>query len=388
MTLICGQVIELKPNNKQATYFKKACGVARFAYNWALAEWQKQYQEDKAYRESCEQSGLTVDGSQLNLPNEGKLRKQLNVIKREQFPFMMEVTKCAPQIAIQQLGDAYKRFFKGESKYPQFRKKGERDRFGISNDRFKIKTENGKSFIQIPKLGWVRMKKELRFQGKIMSATISTRGERWFVSINVELLEELRPLPKTKQSIGLDLGITHLATLSDGTKIQAPKPLKTQLKKLRRLNKSLSRKQKGSNNRAKAKTKLSRLYYRISNIRKDFLHKLTTELVRKFDVICLEDLNVQGMLKNRRLSRAIQDLGFYELKRQMIYKANQFGKTVKSVERFFPSSKTCSCCGFKLEKLSLSVRKWTCKNCHAEHDRDINASINILNFANKVLTVN
>jgi len=388
MTVIRGQVIELKPNNKQATYFKKVCGVARFAYNWALAEWQRQYQEDKAYRESCEQSNLTIDGSQLNLPSHGKINKLFNAIKREQFPFVMKVTKCAPQIAIQQLGDAYKRFFKGESKYPQFRKKGEKDRFGLSNDKFKIKTENGKTFIQIPKLGWVRMKKGLRFQGKILSATISTRGERWFVSLNVELLEEVQPLPKTKQSIGLDLGITHLATLSDGTKIQAPRPLKNYLKKLRRLNKSLSRKQKGSNNRAKAKAKLSRLYYRISNIRKDFLHKLTTELVRKFDVICLEDLNVKGMMKNRRLSRAIQDLGFYELKRQLIYKANQFGKTVKSVERFFPSSKTCSCCGFKLEKLSLSVRKWTCEKCGAKHERDINASINILNFANKVLTVN
>lgn len=388
MTVIRGQVIELKPNNKQATYFKKACGVARFAYNWALAEWQRQYQEDKAYRESCEQSNLTIDGSQLNLPSHGKINKLFNAIKREQFPFVMEVTKCAPQIAIQQLGDAYKRFFKGESQYPQFRKKGEKDRFGLSNDKFKIKTENGKTFIQIPKLGWVRMKKGLRLQGKILSATISTRGERWFVSLNVELLEEVQPLPKTKQSVGLDLGITHLATLSDGTKIQAPKPLKNYLKKLRRLNKSLSRKQKGSNNRAKAKAKLSRLYYRIHNIRKDFLHKLTTELVRKFDVICLEDLNVKGMMKNRKLSLAIQDLGFYELKQQLIYKANQFGKIVKSVERFFPSSKTCSCCGFKLEKLSLSVRKWTCKNCHAEHDRDINASINILNFANKILTIN
>ena len=362
--------------------------MARFAYNWALAEWQKQYQEDKAYRESCEQSGLAINEDQLNIPSEGKLRKQLNAIKREQFPFMMEVTKCAPQIAIKQLGDAYKHFFKGESKYPQFRKKGKNDRFSLSNDLFKLKNKNNQHFIQIPKLGWVRMKEGLRFTGKIMSATISTRGEKWFVSINIELSEAIQPLPKTQQSVGLDLGITHLVTLSDGTKIQAPKPLKNYLKKLRRLNKSLSRKQKGSNNRAKAKAKLSRLYYRISNIRKDFLHKLTTKLIRKFDVICLEDLNVKGMIKNRRLSRAIHDLGFYELKRQLFYKANQFGKTVKSVERFFPSSKTCSCCGFKLEKLSLSVRKWTCKNCHAEHDRDINASINMLNFANKVLTVN
>ena len=305
--------------------------MARFAYNWALAEWQKQYQEDKTYRESCEQSNLTVVESQLNLPNHGKINKLFNAIKREQFPFVLEITKCAPQIAIQQLGDAYKRFFKGESKHPQFRKKGEKDRFSLSNDVFKLKNENNQHLIQIPKLGWVRMKEELRLQGKILSATISTRGERWFVSINVELSEAIQPLPKTQQSIGLDLGINHLATLSDGTKITAPKPLKTQLKKLRRLNKSLSRKQKGSNNRAKAKTKLSRLYYRISNIRKDFLHKLTTKLIRKFDVICLEDLNVKGMLKNRRLSRAIHDLGFYELKRQLIYKANQFGKTVKSV---------------------------------------------------------
>ena len=388
MTVIRGQIIELKPNNKQATYFKKACGVARFAYNWALAEWQKQYQEDKTYRESCEQSNLTVVESQLNLPNHGKINKLFNAIKCEQFPFVLEITKCAPQIAIQQLGDAYKRFFKGESKHPQFRKKGEKDRFSLSNDVFKLKNENNQHLIQIPKLGWVRMKEELRLQGKILSATISTRGERWFVSINVELSEAIQHLPKTQQSAGLDLGINHLATLSDGTKITAPKPLKTQLKKLRRLNKSLSRKQKGSNNRAKAKAKLSRLYYRISNIRKDFLHKLTTNLVRKYDVICLEDLNVQGMLKNRRLSLAIHDLGLYELKRQLIYKANQFGKTVKSVERFFPSSKTCSCCGFKLEKLSLSVRKWTCEKCNAEHDRDINASINILNFAHKVLTVN
>ena len=388
MTVIRGQIIELTPNNKQATYFKKACGVARFAYNWALAEWQKQYQEDKAYRESCEQLGKSIDESQLNLPNHGKINKLFNVIKREQFPFVMEITKCAPQIAIKQLSDAYKHFFKGESQYPKFRKKGEKDRFGLSNDQFKIQKKDGKFFIQIPRLGLVKMKEGLRFQGKIMSATISSHGERWFVSLNVELSEAIQHLPKTKQSVGLDLGITNLATLSDGTKITAPKPLKTQLKKLRRLNKSLSRKQKGSNNRAKAKTKLSRLYYRICNIRKDFLHKLTTNLVRKFDVICLEDLNVQGMLKNRRLSRAIHDLGFYELKRQLIYKANQFGKTIKSVERFFPSSKTCSCCGFKLEKLSLSVRKWTCEKCGAEHDRDINASINILKFAHKVLTVN
>ena len=154
------------------------------------------------------------------------------------------------------------------------------------------------------------MTEHLRYNGKILSAKVFTKGGQWFVSIAVELSETTKPLPKTNKSVGIDLGITSLATLSDGTKIQAPKPLKNKLKKLQRLSKSLSRKQKGSNNREKAKTKLSRLYYKISNIRKDFLHKLTTDLVKKFDVICLENLNIKVMVKNCKLSRAISDLGF------------------------------------------------------------------------------
>ena len=387
MTTIRGHIIRLDPTNKQATHFGKTCGVARLAYNWALAEWQKQYQADKNYRDECQAKGITIDENRLNKPSQGKLRKQLNAIKREQFPFMLEVTKCSPQLAIMQLGDAFKRFFKGESKYPQFRKKGVNDRFSLSNDQFKLKLKKDKPFIQIPNLGLVRMTEHLRYNGKILSAKVFTKGGQWFVSIAVELSETTKPLPKTNKSVGIDLGITSLATLSDGTKIQAPKPLKNKLKKLRRLNKSLSRKQKGSNNRAKAKTKLSRLHYQISCIRKDFLHKLSTNLVKKFDVICLENLNIKGMVKNRKLSRAINDLGFYELKRQLIYKANQWGKTLKELDRFYPSSKTCSCCGVKLDELPLSVRNWTCPNCNTNHDRDINASINILNKADKILNL-
>ena len=387
MTTIRGHIIRLDPTNKQATHFGKTCGVARLAYNWALAEWQKQYQADKNYRDECQAKGITIDENRLNKPSQGKLRKQLNAIKREQFPFMLEVTKCSPQLAIMQLGDAFKRFFKGESKYPQFRKKGVNDRFSLSNDQFKLKLKKDKPFIQIPNLGLVRMTEHLRYNGKILSAKVFTKGGKWFVSVAVELSETTKPLPKTNKSVGIDLGITSLAMLSDGTKIQAPKPLKNKLKKLRRLNKSLSRKQKGSNNRAKAKTKLSRLHYQISCIRKDFLHKLSTNLVKKFDVICLENLNIKGMVKNRKLSRAINDLGFYELKRQLIYKANQWGKSIKELDRFYPSSKTCSCCGVKLDELPLSVRNWTCPNCNTNHDRDINASINILNQADKVLTL-
>lgn len=383
--MILGHTIELAPNNKQATYFSKACGVARFSYNWALAEWQKQYEADKNYRDECQANGIEIEKTKLNNPSQFKLRKQLNSIKKQQFPFMLQVTKCSPQEAIIQLGKAFDNFFKGRAKYPQFRKKGINDKFSLTNDQFKI---IGKK-IKIPNLGWVKLKENLRFNGKILNATIFKKGGKWFVSVGVEIDNLPKLNAKTHKSVGIDLGITDLATLSDGTKIQAPKPLKTNLKKLQRLSKSLSRKQKGSNNREKAKTKLSRLYYKISCIRKDFLHKLTTNLVKQFDVICIENLNVKGMIKNHKLSCAISDLGFYEFKRQLIYKANMHNKTVKEVDRFYPSSKTCSSCGFVMakENLTLATRLWTCPNCKASHDRDVNASLNILNKADKVLTL-
>ena len=383
--MIKGHTIELTPNNKQATYFAKACGVARLAYNWALAEWQNQYQADKVYRDNCQKNGIAIDRTKLNNPSQFKLRKQLNFIKKTKFPFMFDVTKCSPQEAIIQLGKAFDNFFKGRAKYPQFRKKGINDKFSLTNDQFKIIGKN----IKIPNLGWVKLTENLRFNGKIMNATIFKKGTKWFVSIGVEINETPKPLPRTDKAIGIDLGITDLAVLSNGTKVQAPKPLKSKLKQLRRLSKQLSRKQKGSKNREKAKTKLSRLHYKISCIRKDFIHKLTTKLVKMYDVICIENLNVKGMVKNRKLSRAISDLSFYEFKRQLIYKANQSRKTIKEVDRFYPSSKTCSHCGFVMAKidLTLAIRNWQCPSCDTQHDRDINASLNILNQADRVLTL-
>ena len=383
--MIKGHTIELTPNNKQSTYFAKACGVARLAYNWALAEWQNQYQADKVYRDNCQKNGIAIDRTKLNNPSQFKLRKQLNFIKKTKFPFMFDVTKCSPQEAIIQLGKAFDNFFKGRAKYPQFRKKGINDKFSLTNDQFKIIGKN----IKIPNLGWVKLTENLRFNGKIMNATIFKKGMKWFVSIGVEINETPKPLPRTDKAIGIDLGITDLAVLSNGTKVQAPKPLKSKLKQLRRLSKQLSRKQKGSKNREKAKTKLSRLHYKISCIRKDFIHKLTTKLVKMYDVICIENLNVKGMVKNRKLSRAISDLSFYEFKRQLIYKANQSRKTIKEVDRFYPSSKTCSHCGFVMAKidLTLAIRNWQCPSCDTQHDRDINASLNILNQADRVLTL-
>lgn len=357
--------IELDLNNMQATYLAKACGVARFAYNWALAEWQKQYENHK------------TDPSQPK-PTEGALRRLLNSIKREQFPWMLEVTKNAPQMAIIQLGKAFKNFFSGRAKYPQFRKKGVSDRFTLTNDQFEVKEDQ----IRIPNLGWIRMRESLRFVGKVLSAVISRRADRWFVSITVETTDLPKHFPAAdKRAVGVDLGISAMAALSTGEKINGPKPHKTLISRLRQLSKALSRKVKGSRNRAKAKIKLARLHARISNIRIDAIHKLTTKLTYCFNTICIEDLNVCGMVKNRRLARSIADMGFREIRRQLEYKAERNGVKLIVADRFFPSSKTCSNCGYVLAELSISMRTWNCPKCDKIHDRDVNAAINLAAYA-------
>lgn len=363
--MLIAHKIALDPNNAQATYFARAAGAARFAYNWALAQWQRQYEACKA------------DPS-LPKPSQMALRRHLNGIKAEQFPWMLEVTKNAPQMAIIQLGQAFKNFFAGRAKYPKFRKKGLHDRFSLTNDQFSV---DG-SRIRIPNLGWVRMRETLRFTCKIMSATVSRVADRWFVSITVDTPDS-PPLPKAENqgAVGVDLGVSALATLSTGERIAGPKAHKALLSRLQRLSRSLSRKVKGSENRKKAKLKLAKLHARIGGIRKDALHQLTTDLTRRFHTISIEDLNVRGMLKNRHLSRAVADMGLFEFRRQLQYKAARRGGMVVVAERWYPSSKTCSGCGHKLETLPLSVREWSCPACGLIHDRDVNAAINLKNLA-------
>jgi putative transposase len=291
---------------------------------------------------------------------------------------MLEVTKCAPQLAIRQLGTAFKNFFAGRAGYPKFRKRGVDDRFSLSNDQFVL---NGKG-IRIPNLGWVRMREALRLRGKIMSAAISRRADKWYASVTVEIPDSLF-LPKTENqgAVGVDLGLHALATLSTGEKIGGMKPYKAQMRRLQRLSRNLSRKKKGSRNREKAKMKLARLHARIADTRQDALHKLTTELTRRFAVIGIEDLNVKGMQRNHHLARSVADMSFFEFRRQLEYKAGMRGCKVVVAERWFASSKTCSHCGHKLESLSLETRQWTCPVCHTEHDRDVNAAINLRNAA-------
>ena len=363
--MIVAHKIALNPNDKQRTYFAKAAGVARFAYNWALAEWKRQYEARKA------------DPS-LPAPSQMALRRQLNAIKREKFPWMLEVTKCAPQMAIVQLGVAFKNFFNRVARYPTPRKKGVHDRFSLSNDQFKV---DGRR-IKIPNLGWVRMMEPLRFQGKIVSATVSRVADRWFASIAVEVPDPIPPLRAESQgAVGVDLGVSALAALSTGEKIPGPKPHKRLLGRLRRLSRSLSRKKKGSANRKKARIKLARLHARIANARNDATHKLTTALVRRFGVVCIEDLNVRGMMANRHLARGVADMAFREFRRQLEYKTARAGVKVVVADKWFASSKTCSACGHKLESLPLSVREWRCPVCGAGHDRDVNAAINLRNLA-------
>ena len=370
--MIISHKIRLDPNNKQATYLAKAAGTARFAYNWALAEWQTQYAAWK-------------DDNTQPKPNQMSLRRQLNAIKREQFPWMLEVTKNAPQMAIIQLGQAFNNFFAGRAQYPQFKKKGKsRDSFTLTNDQFSLDA----SRIRIPNLGLVRIRETLRFFGKILSATISRTADQWFVSITVDTDQNHLPPAENQGTVGVDLGVSALATLSTGEKVVGAKPHKALLSRLQRLSRSLSRKVKGSANRHKAKQKLAKLHARIANIRQNSLHQLTTDLTRRFHTVGIEDLNVSGMVKNRHLSRAISDMGFFEFRRQLEYKAGMRGSVVVVADRFFASSKTCSApgCGHKVDKLPLSVREWTCPVCGAVHDRDVNAAKNLQEYASATLS--
>jgi putative transposase len=359
--------IRLQPTAAQERYFAQACGTARFAYNWALAEWRREYEAG-------------------GKPNEAVLRRKLNSIKADQFPWMSEVTKVAPQQAIKNLGTAFQHFFRrvklGQKPgYPRFKKKGLRESFRADNGPAQggeDAIESGGMRVKFPRCGWVRMREALRFLGQIKSATISRMADGWYVALLIETEQRLC----AKQDlgvVGVDLGIKALATLSTGEVVIGPKPRRALDGRLRRLGRSLSRKQKGSANRQKAKAKLSQLHLRISNIRKDALHKLTTQLATAYSVITIEDLNVRGMVRNRSLARSVSDAGFGEFRQQLEYKAAMTGSKVIVVNRWFPSSKTCSSCGV-IHNMPLSARVMRCQ-CGNVMDRDLNAAINIMRQA-------
>lgn len=359
--MILSHKIALDPNLAQRKYCAQGAGTARFAWNWALHEWKAAYE-----------AGEKV--------TEGGLRKKLNAIKRQEFPWMLEVTKVAPQHAIECLGIAFQRFFAGMSSYPQPKKKGRKDSFRADNGPGSFRV-NGR-YLTLPVIGTIKMHEELRFIGKLLSVTISREAHRWFAAIAVDM-PDTPQIGQNQAVCGVDLGISRLATVSDGTVVPAVDALKRELKRLRRCSRALSRKVKGSSNRRKAKHKLARLHARIKHVRLDVLHKTTTDLSSRFGTIVLETLNVKGMMANGHLARAVADVGLYEFSRQVEYKARIRGGRVLRADPWYPSSKLCSTngCAYKNASLTLSERFWTCPMCGHRHDRDLNAAINLASLS-------
>jgi putative transposase len=357
--MLLAHKIALDPNMAQRVYFVRAAGTARFAWNWALGEWKNQHKAG-------------------GKPSEVSLRKQLNALKRESFPWMFDVTKCAAQEAIIDLGAAYRAFFEKRTKFPRFKRKEDKPSFCAANEAGTFRTDGKR--IKLPVIGWIRMREEVRFSGPLKRATVSCEGGRWFVALMIDT-DDVRPVAQPEAVVGIDLGVTTLATLSTGEAIEGPKSHKMALKRLRRANKAMARKRRGSANARKAKARLGRLHRRIGVIRRDVTHKLTTRLTKTYAVIGIEDLNVRGMVRNHCLARAVSDGGFHEFRRQIEYKARLYGARVVLADRWYPSSKSCSCCGVIKETLDLAERMFRCTDCGFEAGRDVNAALNLAGMA-------
>ena len=362
---------ELDLNDRQLTACKQHAGAARWAYNWGLRIKQERYRATK------------------RSPTAIELHRELNGLKKTDVPWMYQVSKCAPQEALWNLDAAFQQFFRrcalkkqgkwhGRLGYPRFKTKKK----GLGSFRLTGRIVVSAKAIVLPRLGRLRLKERdyLPTSGvKILSATVSEQAGHWSVSLQVE--EELAVPQNTGPVVGIDLGVKQLATLSDGTVIANPRHLKRRLKKLKRLQRVVSRRQKGGKNRKKAVRKLARLHRQITNQRRNTLHQVTTRLARTKSVLVIENLNVSGMLKNHHLAQAIGDVGFSEFKRQLLYKANWYGARVIVVDRWEPSSKRCSGCGWVDEDLTLSDRIYHCEQCGLRLDRDLNAAINLMQLA-------
>ena len=348
------------PNKTQEILIQKTFGCVRFVYNYFLDKRITAYKEDKIT--------LTYN----------KYSKELTKLKQG-LTWLKEPDKCSLQNALKHLDRAFQNFFNRENVgYPKFKSKKNRHRSYKTNFSNNNITFEG-SKIKLPKIGKVRIRDKQIPQGRILNATVSqTPSGKYFVSIcctDVEKPDFIR----TDKYVGIDLGIKDFVITSDGDKYSNPKYLKQSLNKLAKLQRELSRKTRGGSHWNKARIKVARLYERITNQRKDMLNKLSSELVRKYDVICIEDLQVSNMIKNHNLAQSISDASWSEFVRQLEYKSKWYGKELIKIDRFFPSSQTCNVCGYinKATK-NLAVRAWICPNCNAKHDRDINASINIL----------